>query len=88
MSVSVDGDFLPCRHLDYPEAMESISTYWNNSMLLNSIRDLDTCRRKPCSECRFMNYCRHCLAINAKLNNELYIGNEFCPIYEEKQESN
>lgn len=82
--VDVDGNYIPCRHLAIPEKRDSLEDYWNNSELINQLRDLDNDKRKPCKDCRYSDYCRHCLAINSKLHNDIYIGNEHCPIYEEK----
>ena len=82
LSVNVDGLYSPCRHLDFFEKFDSMKDYWENSSVLNKIRGVDENRKEPCFGCRFSPYCRHCLAINAKIHNDLYIGNEFCPIYE------
>lgn len=83
MSVSVDGLLSPCRHLDYFEKWDTLEEYWNNSKILQKIRTLEDCKREPCISCKFCNYCRHCLSINSKLNRDLYIGNEFCPLANE-----
>lgn len=82
-SVNVDGMLSPCRHLELFEKWETLEDYWNNSSTLNKIRMLESERREPCSSCKFCNYCRHCLAINSKLNNDLYIGNHYCPLAKE-----
>lgn len=81
-SVSVDGLLSPCRHLEYYESFRTLKDYLDHSEILKKIRGLEEERREPCSSCRFMKYCRHCLAVNAKINHELYIGNAYCPIYE------
>lgn len=82
-SVNVDGQLSPCRHLDYFEKWDTLEEYWNNSKILQKIRTLEDCKREPCVSCKFCNYCRHCLSINSKLNSDLYIGNEFCPLANE-----
>lgn len=84
-SVSVDGLLSPCRHLEYYESFSTLKEYVENSEILKKIRHLEEERREPCSSCRFMEYCRHCLAVNAKIHHELYIGNEYCPIYEKRE---
>ena len=83
-SVSVDGLLSPCRHLEYFESYETLEDYIQKSEIQKKIRGLEDEKRKPCKDCRYSDYCRHCLAINAKLHNDIYIGNEHCPIYEEK----
>lgn len=82
-SVSVDGKLSPCRHLDYFEQWNTLEEYWNNSSTLQKIRGLEEDKREPCTSCKFCNYCRHCLSINSKLNEDLYIGNQFCPLAED-----
>lgn len=82
LAVNVDGQFSPCRHLDYFESWDTLEDYWTKSPTLQKIRSLENQKREPCLSCKYSNYCRHCLAINSKLNNGLYIGNEFCPLAE------
>ena len=79
-SVSVDGMLSPCRHLNYYEEYSSLSYYWNNSKVLQYIREIEDNKREPCKSCDFSEYCRHCLAINYKANADLYIGHEACPL--------
>lgn len=81
-SVNVDGMLSPCRHLEYFEKWECLEDYWNNSPVLQKIRTLEDERKEPCTSCKFCSFCRHCLAVNSKLNNSLYIGNEYCPLAE------
>ena len=80
--INVDGDFVPCRHLDYPERWESTSDYWEKSSTLQTLRSLDSAKREPFISCKFNNYCRHCLSVNSKINKELYLGNNYCRIAE------
>lgn len=80
-SVSVDGLLSPCRHLEHYEKFETAAEYWQNSEILNRLRQMakeEPC--EPCVSCRLMNYCRPCAAINSKLDNKLYRGNPYCPI--------
>lgn len=81
VSVDVDGNFIPCRHLTYPEYFDSIGEYWEKSTILKKIRDIGDTLKSPCDVCRLSKYCRHCLAVNAKIKNDLYFGNEFCPLH-------
>lgn len=80
-SINVDGDFSPCRHIDCYEKYDSVESYWNNSKMLNKIRDAESNKKEPCLSCIYSNYCRHCLAVNYKLFNGVYIGNTTCPVY-------
>ena len=83
-SISVDGKLSPCRHLEYYEEWDNLFDYWTKSPVLQKIRSLEESKKAPCDSCHYGPYCRHCLAINAKIHNDLYIGNEFCPIYQEQ----
>lgn len=80
MSVSVDGYFTPCRHINEKEKFNTILDYWTKSKFLNKLRHSHDDIREPCFSCKFSNTCCHCAAINYKINNDLYIGNEYCPI--------
>ncbi len=80
LSVNVDGMLSPCRHLEYFEKWDSLEEYWYHSQVLQEIRTLDEHKREPCDSCKYCNNCRHCLAINSKIYNSLYIGNTFCPV--------
>lgn len=79
-NVSVDGLLSPCRHLEFFEKWDSLEEYWYHSQVLQKIRTLDEHKREPCDSCKYCNNCRHCLAINSKIYNSLYIGNTFCPV--------
>jgi len=80
-SVSVDGLLSPCRHLEYYEKYDTLEDYWNNSEILKQLREIDEHKREPCNSCRFTNNCRHCVAVNAKLCDELFIGHPKCMLY-------
>ncbi len=80
-SVNVDGLLSPCRHLDFFEKFDTLEDYWNNSEILRKIRSLEDNKKDPCKDCRLGDYCRHCLAINAKLHNDIFIGFRECPIH-------
>lgn len=80
LSVSVDGLLSPCRHLEHYEKWDSLQDYWEKSPVLNIIRSLEAGKREPCLSCRFSDYCRPCLAVNSKLNGDLYIGHASCPV--------
>ena len=83
-SVSVDGTLSPCRHLEYYESYSNLCDYFENSPTQKALRSLKENSREPCASCKYTNNCLHCLAINSKINNELYFGNTYCPIYEKK----
>jgi len=81
-SVSVDGELSPCRHLEYYEKHDSLREYWENSPVLAQLRTMEDSKKEPCSTCRLSNNCRHCAAINAKLNHAIYLGHPFCQLHQ------
>lgn len=83
-SINVDGLLSPCRHLYFFEKWNSLSDYWNNSEILNKIRNVEKDVREPCLSCKYGPYCRHCLSINSSIHNDIFIGNEFCFLGKEK----
>lgn len=84
LSLNVDGLLSPCRHLNYFEKWDSLQAYWEHSEVLNKIRNAETDIREPCTGCKYGPYCRHCIAINACIKNEIYLGNQFCVLSDDK----
>lgn len=82
LSVSVDGWFSPCRHLEMFEQWDTLGEYWCESPTLGKIRRLEEQKQEPCKSCRYSEYCRPCLAVNSKLKGELVIGHDLCSISE------
>lgn len=79
-SVNVDGLLSPCRHLYYFEKWDNLQDYWEYSKILAKIRKAEENVQQPCTDCKYGPYCRHCLAINACINHDIYIGNQFCAL--------
>ena len=72
ISVDVDGNFIPCRHLPIPEEYENVQEYWQFSPVLSQIRVLaEQKRSEPCSQCTLNRYCRPCLGHNRQETNNL-----------------
>ena len=78
VSVNVEGKFSPCRHLDFFESFDSLKDYWEQSEILNRIRNLKEHTSEHCLQCEFCQFCRPCLAVNTKIKNVLMLGNEYC----------
>lgn len=85
-SVSVDGKLSPCRHLEYYESYRCLQDYFEQSPIQNTIRSLEQNTREPCLSCKYSYNCLHCLAINSKINNQMFFGNAYCPIYETRND--
>jgi len=80
-SLDVDGNFTPCRHLDFPEYFDSLKDYWYKSELLQKLRFVETTPEEPCANCRYSPYCLSCLAVNAKLHNRIVKANKYCSLW-------
>lgn len=80
-SISADGKYSPCRHLDYYEEFDSLDNYLEKSEIIGTIRSVEENKHEPCDKCRYSDYCKPCLAVNSKLHGELYIGHEICNLY-------
>lgn len=80
ISVSVDGKLTPCRHLEIKEDFDTIRQYWENSNVLKQIRQIEDNKKEPCNSCTYKNYCLPCVAVNWKMNKEIYMGEDGCAI--------
>jgi pyrroloquinoline quinone biosynthesis protein E len=80
MSLDVDGNFTPCRHLLFAERFETIGEYWNRSEILHSIRSVEDSPGRPCDNCELGRYCLSCLAVNYKIEGKLAKRNKYCPV--------
>lgn len=80
ISIDVDGNLTPCRHLEYHEKYEKINDYWNKSSILNEIRNAENNVSEKCYNCKYSNNCLPCIAINSKLENKICKNNSYCPL--------
>ena len=81
-SLDVDGNFTPCRHLDYPERYDSLLQYWESSIVLREIRQVETAPEANCDKCKFERNCLSCIAMNVKLNGRIVKANNYCGLWE------
>jgi pyrroloquinoline quinone biosynthesis protein E len=79
ISVNVDGKLTPCRHLEMPEEYDTIRSYWHNSQILQTLRQVEDHPEKPCTDCNLQHNCLHCLAVNQVLKGRIYMGDTTCP---------
>ncbi|MDR2528975.1 MAG: radical SAM protein [Synergistaceae bacterium] len=77
-SLDVDGNFTPCRHLEYPENFESLGDYWRDSPVLRTLREVEDRPEAPCDICGLSANCLCCMAVSAKLLGRLVKANEYC----------
>ena len=85
VSVNVDGEITPCRHLDIPESFTTIESYLNESAVLKQIRLAAECVAEPCKSCGYRTGCLHCLAINYLGKSRIQYGFEECPMHVESK---
>ncbi len=81
VSINVDGNITPCRHLDLPERFDTIKGYWRGSPVLKQIREAAHNLSDPCRSCGFRTGCLHCLAINYSGKKTFQYGFNDCPLY-------
>jgi len=80
--INVDGYYSPCRHLDYYENYDSLEEYLNKSTVIKQIEEVEKSKREPCNKCKYSDYCKPCLAVNSKMNNDIYIGHKICSLWQ------
>lgn len=80
MAVDVDGNLIPCRHLLYPERYDNIQDYWWNSTVLDKLRSFEDNQGEPCRSCYLTKHCLSCRAVADKVEEDLFSGNNYCPV--------
>ncbi len=85
ISVDIEGNLTPCRHLLFPESYDQIEDYWRHSPVLNRLRQFEDYRGEPCHSCYLNNNCISCRAVADKVEKNLFSGNNYCSITEIKQ---
>lgn len=86
-SISVDGSFTPCRHIKSKEKFETIEMYWNNSKVLNQIRNQIESKNylsDDCKKCYYSLSCVPCLISDYINSNSA--GNNMCKLYNFREE--
>jgi len=75
MAVDVNGEYMPCTHLHYPEQFDSLYQYWGSSKIMSKLRS-----EKQLVYCKECNNCRVCHSISKESHDNLNIGYRDCPI--------
>lgn len=86
-TLTVEGLFVPCPHLYYPEKFQSIKEYWENSVLLKALRNNTTEKLEFCKDCSRNDRCRFCRAISYISHKDFTKGYIGCPIYKNELEA-
>ena len=82
MAITADGAFIPCPHLyDLKEYYSSISDYWFNSPILNSIRKIKL-NGDMCNSCVHKIRCSPCQALYLNNCNTFVSDRRDCSVYE------
>lgn len=86
-SISVNGRFTACRHIEHEEEFDSIKDYWKNSSFLYKLRRSFANPKEPCLSCEYNKKCTPCAAVNYRIYKKLFKGNEFCYVSKLKMEA-
>jgi len=90
--IKSDGDVAPCSPFGRRIILgntrdQSLHTIWNDSPLLNVLRNLDARNHPVCSTCRLLNFCRGgCIANVYTARGELQMHDPFSCAYRRAQE--
>ncbi len=79
--VDIQGRYMPCSHLYYPEDFSSLSDYWKMSTILQKLRAIDPKKISYCNNCERNSLCRVCRAYSSQLHDNFTKGAEGCIIY-------
>lgn len=63
LSVNVNGELQPCRHINLPEKWSSIQEYLMCSPVIRHLSQLSEEEPNGCQSCEYADMCRPCLAI-------------------------
>lgn len=81
--INVDGSFMPCTHLYYPEKYSDLNQYWEKSKVLYMLRHRKTTGR--CSTCINSPYCNFCKAMSEQSYRNFDIGLPNCVNYQKEK---
>lgn len=84
ISISVDGKITPCRHIEIKEEYKTIREYWDNSIVLKQLRQMEEKMEEPCAACNYKKYCLPCAAVNWKMKGRIFMGEESCRLGKRK----
>ena len=70
----------------YYESFDSLDDYWNNSIILQQIKEVDD--NNFCHNCIYYPRCNPCKAWDEAIYREFSKGYSACPIFTEKSEGN
>ena len=80
IAVTAEGRLAPCRHIDMAEDFPDIKSYWRDSSLLRSLRQVEERREPPCRGCTYEKNCLPCMGTGLKLSSKLPCGWQECPL--------
>ena len=87
ISVSVDGQLTPCRHLMIEESFKTIREYWESSEVLRRLRETEDTMEEPCRSCRLHRFCRPCMAVAWETKGRFCMGEESCGLWKQDEMS-
>ena len=81
VSITVDGEITPCRHIEIEENTKDLMEYWKTSSTVQKLRTVEERMEEPCSACSLRRNCLPCMAVNLKMNKALYMGENTCELW-------
>lgn len=85
--ITKDGKFAPCSHLNYIEEYNGLRDYWENSIYLKQLRDMEVYKLPHCDTCTYSMKCRFCRAYSKICYEDFSKGYDSCPIYSGKEKN-
>lgn len=81
-TVDLNGRFLPCSNLYYPEIYDSIIEYWRNSPVLYKLRAKTLKEKNDCLDCKKSHICHFCKVMQIETSQDFTYGLRNCPVKE------
>lgn len=79
-AITVDGDYIPCRHVYIPQKCSSLSEFWNDNELTQRLVSQQNAMSAKCRKCHLRDKCTPCSAITYSLENRLIKNSVLCHI--------
>lgn len=79
LCIDVNGSFLPCTHLMFPEKFDSILEYWNQSDKVKALRYLKN-NKKNCNGCLKPEPCHYCRMMFTNTGKNIFDDPLKCPL--------
>lgn len=79
--IDIDGNYMPCSHLQYKEKFSDIISYWKRSKVLHMLRQSNGMEK--CSGCKYAAHCFVCKASSQETHDDFFACNKACVLRKE-----